>query len=45
MGNSFFFDIDLTEWKYISKQKSLNVFREISISLGSAGRANKDICS
>ena len=39
MHNTFIFDIDLTEWKYLSKQKSLNVFREISICLSWTGRA------
>ena len=39
MDNTFVLDIDLTEFKYLPKQKSLNVFREISNCLGSAGRA------
>ena len=38
MDNTFILDIDLTEFKYLSKQKSLNVFREISNCLSSAGR-------
>ena len=39
MHNLFIFDIDFTELKYLQKQTSLNVFREISISLSSTGRA------
>ena len=39
MDNTFIFHIDSTEFKYLRKQKSLNVFCEISICLGSAGRA------
>ena len=39
MDNTFIFHMDLTEFKYLRKQKSLNVFCEISICLGSAGRA------
>ena len=39
MDNNFIFVIDLTELNYLLKQKSLNVFRDISICLGSAGRA------
>ena len=39
MHNTFIFDIGFTEFKYLQKQKSLNVFCEISICLSSAGRA------
>ena len=39
MDTTFIFHIDSKEFKYFRKQKSLNVFCEISIYLGSAGRA------
>ena len=39
MDNTFIFHIDSTEFKYLRKQKSLNVFCEISVYLGSIGRA------
>ena len=38
MHNTFIFDIGFTEFKYLQKQKSLNIFREISICLSSTGR-------
>jgi hypothetical protein len=39
MDNTFIFDIDLTEFEYLLKQKSLNFFREISICFGLADKA------
>ena len=39
MDNTFIFHNDLKEFKYPRKQKSLNVFCEISICLGSTARA------
>ena len=44
MDNTFIFNIDLTELKYLSKQKSLNIFCEILVQLVELMSANEGIC-